>query len=656
NENDIKKIRNYLFFVITFYKSGEKTEENQGLQESDADRTVTVRLTTKNTDEWVQAYSGDGHTNTASLNVNGQVITDTATSYPKSEGVAKTGSSVGTATIDGREYPVFKYTLSLYGVNENSFDSNGKLTITDSYNGTYLKLYVKPENGTDSDWGELRWSWANNNNANQNGRTSYADNNGTLTITADKSEFVLDGNGLYNSVYQIYYYLIVKDLDALNAIEQASISVADHKVELGNEATWDTFKDNVTIDYEYPAVEKTQLTHADSNGVVKYKIVLNPDRLTLNNGEPMEMLDSATNITIDYSTIAIETDPHADVTYYYRGYTGYFTIPDRTKVTITYSARVIGDGEVPISNEATMKGFKDSTSSTETSGSSGDGNLNIDWVVVYKHEWRKMENGLNGAVYVLTDESGNPILYPANAKNGKVGQPVTFTTGRIDLNQLPDGTFVGEDENDHNYRDGYAWIYLSKDETGLAFQKGITYYFKEYSAPAGYQKDDTIFTFTIAEHPDYDDWEYYKGDVLRLADSKVDGNLKIEKTFDGASNLTDTQKKQITFKITGVDSNGNAIKIPYTTDKDGNYVYADESGLVISYADFENGIYKLEALPNGTYTVTETATALGGYTYKSTTYTVDGTETSAADLSGTVTIDDNTEHVFSYTNKYEEIP
>ena len=652
--------------VVTFYKSGEKTEANQGLLESESDRTITVKLTTKNTDEWVQAYSGDGHTNTASLNVNGQVITDQATSYPKSEGVTKTGSYVGTTTIEGREYPVFRYTLSLYDVSDNSFDSNKKLTITDSYNGTYLKLLVKPENGEGADWGELRWSWANGNNANQNGRTNYSDNNGTLTITADKSEFVLDGNGLYNSVYQIYYFLIVKDQDALNAIEQASISASDHKVPLGNEATWGTFKDNVTIDYEYPAVDKTQLTHADSNGLVRYKIVLNPDKLMLNGGQPMEMLDSATNITIDYSTIVIESDPQANINYYYRGYTGYYTIPDRTKVTITYSARVIGNGSVPISNEATMKGFKDSTSSTESGGSSGSGNLNIDWVLVYKHEWRQMEKGLNNAVYVLTDEEGNPILYPANAKGGLAGQPVTFTTGSLDLHALPDGTYVDNDGKPiepadpanptspyPNVRDGYAWIYLSKDETGLAIQKGITYYFKEYSAPAGYQKDDTIFSFTIAEHPDYDDWEYYKGDVLRLADSKVEGNLEIQKSFVGAENLTDTQKKQITFKITGVDSNGDAIRIPYVIDRDGNYIYADESGLEISYADFENGVYKLDALPNGTYTVTETNYVLGGYTHVSTTYTVDGTTGTAEDLSGSVTITDRTKHTFAYTNTYQ---
>lgn len=633
--------------VITFYKSGEKTDANRGLREGDSERTVTIKLATENTSEWVQEYSGDNHTNTASLDVNGQVVTDTAVSNPKSEGVAKTGNYEGTIIINGREYPVFKYTLNLYGVSDASFDNNGKLTLTDEYNGEYLKLLVK---STDEDWGELRWSWANKNNAYQGGRTTWTDINGLLTITADKNEFVLDGNGLYSPVYQIYYYLIVKDETTLDTLERVSINAADHKVPIENTVTWGDFHDEVTIDYEYPGVDKEQLGHADSKGMVKYKIVLNPDKQTLNNGEPMEMQDSATNITVDYSTIQIETDPAADITYYYRGYTGYYTIPDRTKVTITYSARVIGDGEVPISNDAVMKGFKDSTSATETGDSSGSGNLNIDWVVVYKHEWRKMDKGLNDAVYVLTDEDGNPILYPTTAKNGLVGQPVTFTTGNIDLNALPDGTRLAEETN---YRDGYAWLYLDKDQTGLAFQKGITYYFKEYEAPPGYQKDDTIFTFTISEHPDYDDWEYHKGDILRLADSKVEGNLEISKTFVGAENLTDTQKQQITFKITAVDNTGAPMKIPYTKDTDGNNVYSDETGLEITYADFENGVYKLEALPDGIYTVIETNAELGGYTHTSTTYLVDGETGNEDDYSGTITISDSTKHTVAYTNNYE---
>ena len=47
-----------------------------------------------------------------------------------------------------------------------------------------------------------------------------------------------------------------------------------------------------------------------------------------------------TNQSIDYSSIRVSG---AGVTYDYSGYTGTFTIPDETKVTITYTTRVLGE-------------------------------------------------------------------------------------------------------------------------------------------------------------------------------------------------------------------------------------------------------------------------------------------------------------------------
>ena len=171
-----------------------------------------------------------------------------------------------------------------------------------------------------------------------------------------------------------------------------------------------------------------------------------------------------------------------------------------------------------------MKGYRDDETNTTSVSATGSGNINIEWALIYKHEYRKMEHGLNGAVYVLTDRNGNPIVYPATAKSASgftPGQPVTFTTSRLDLYHTPDG--VDHYNGAHNERDGYAWVFLDKEKTGLALQKGITYYFKELTPPPGYQRDNTIFNFTIAEHPDYDDYEYYSGDVLRIADSSLIG-------------------------------------------------------------------------------------------------------------------------------------
>ena len=653
--------------LITFYKSGEKTDENKGLQASASDREIKVSLTTKNNPDWVIAYSGDDHWNYAELNVDGQVITDKDKSNPVSEGISKTGSYFKTVEINGRQYPVFKYTVSLYGVNDDSFSGNPSvLTFVDDYDERYLKLYYEPANYS----GDLLVKdKSGNTDATDYSIVGYNENGGKVTFTARKTQFKKDGNGMYSSVYTMDYYLIVKedaDNTFLNALELASINAADkdYYVAIDNSVQWGTYNDSVTIDYKYPAVDKKILSSDGSKREAKFEIVLNPDKLTLNGGDAMELQDSAENLSIDYSTIQIETDPASaasDITYYYRGNTGYFSIPDSTKVTLRYTARIIGDGSVTYSNEAILKGFRDSTTKTESVSSSASGSLNIEWVLIYKHAFRKMEKPLNGAEYVLTDRNGNPILYPASAQtftdvNGvevKPGYPVIFRTHYMDVNDTPDGQGTSAGKKTADYRNGYAWVFLDRAKTGLALQKGITYYMKEYKAPTGYQKDDTIYTFTIAEHPDYTDYEYYSGDILRIADSPVDGVLEIRKTLDGTHNLTDTQKKQITFEITAVDSDGEAMEFPYSRKSDDEYLCTDK--LTVSYADFVDGVYRLEALPYGTYTVKETGKDLDGYVWKSTTYTVDDVTKTESDYSGSVSIiKENKEHTFEYTNSYEK--
>ena len=665
--------------IVTFYKTGEKTEANQGMLENDTERTITLTFTTKNNSDWVSNYPGEDHWNNVSLDANGQVLTDNAKSNPVNEGVDKTGFYAGTIEKNGKQYPIFHYTLSLYGVTEQSFlEDDGTtakdLVVTDTFDNNYLELYT----GYTDDRG-----WKAQYNQNQYGeiksKANVSVDGNKITITSGSDEFetysvTVDGqtNQVYRNAYVLDYYLIVKD-EKLNTIKEQSLS---NPIILHNEVTWDEFEDKEDIEYKYPVVDKEMLGVDKDTHIAKFKIVLNPDKMMLNGGADMTMTDSATNLSIDYSTLKFETDPAGkeDIEYYYSGHTGYFTIPDQTKVTITYDARVVGDGTVSFSNEAKMNGYSDETKTTETMTDSGKGNIEIDWVLVYKHELRQMNKALNGAVYVLTDEDGNPLLYPESASGNRGGTPITFTTRKLNLHELPDGLYV---MNDGTYKslaeieglygslqaaiaaeaytpeekDGYTWIYLDMEEDGMALNKGVTYYFKEYSAPDGFQKSELVYSFTIAEHPDYDEWEYYKGDILRFADAPKEGVLNIEKSFDGVENLSENQKEQIKFLVTGVDADGNAIKIPYGGGDQPKY--APVTGLEISYKDFENGKYSLEGLPLGTYTVKETAWDLSGYTYTETTYKVDDVDGSGTEKTGVVTITDSSkEHTVSYVNKY----
>ena len=617
--------------VITFYYLDENNNRVEGLKGTGTQRTVTVVLKTKNDESWLERI-GDTHVNNVKLDVNGQVVTTTASAVPPSKGIAKSGKFVEKVTIDGIDYPVYKYTISLHGVEAADF-ADGPIRIIDDYDDAYLALYEDK-----GDWFDWTFHWANNsghtNTWLKTASGNLLDEDGKLTFIVTENNLAKDDNGEFVSSYYLTYYMIVKDEAAIAALNAGSLASDTYSVMLNNEVYWGDFSDQYDVEYQYPAVDKTLLSTDVSKRLANYKIVLNPAKVMMNGGEAMTMEDTAENISIDYQTIAITVEPADgvsasvdDVTYYYSGYTGYYTIPDQCKVTITYSARIIGDGQVTFTNEAIMKGFSDKTTQTETVSSVAEGQLEINWIRLFKHVRGEMNKPLNGAEYTLCDAEGNIILYPAIASEDLAGKPVTFTTGTAFTAPGTSGT-----------HDGYVQIYLSQDTAGMSFQKGHTYYLKETKAPEGYQLSTRIYRFTIADHPDYNDYEYYNDDVMRLADSPEKGVLEVRKTFDGAENLTDTQKQQITFTIVGVNAENEEI-----------------FNEMISYADFTDGKYRLANLDPGTYTVTETGWELGGYDYLETTYTIDG-ETGTAERTGTVIITEDTlstEHVAEFTNKYE---
>ena len=101
--------------------------------------------------------------------------------------------------------------------------------------------------------------------------------------------------------------------------------------------------------------------------------------------------------------------------------------------------------------------------------------------------------------------------------------------------------------------------------------------------------------------------------------SRDKGSLKLTKVFDGDigdGDLTDEQKKAITFTVTGPNN------------------YKEE----VTYDQFTDGSYTINNLPTGIYQVVETgADMAGGYNHK-VTYSVDGKATVVKDQTGEITI------------------
>ena len=109
-----------------------------------------------------------------------------------------------------------------------------------------------------------------------------------------------------------------------------------------------------------------------------------------------------------------------------------------------------------------------------------------------------MTKPIAGVTFTLVDENGEPVLYTkTSSKAGHVhnaGDPVTYITGP----------------------DGYAEIKPSEEDDGFSIQKGITYYLKETGTPSDYAYNNTIYRFTISDHPNYSRYEYHSGDIMKI--------------------------------------------------------------------------------------------------------------------------------------------
>ena len=651
-------------FTLTFYKDGEHTQS--GLNATGRARQITVTFKTDNDPEWVANSRNTEHENKVSFQGDNSTVYDSDKGVIARTGIEKTSYGHKVITVDGVEKIAFEYTIDLYGVTED--DLRDGLVVTDDYDETrleFLDISGKEIGGFNTWWVQV---FQNGYNGGERKETKFVpgDADGKLTFNITSDNLPRDNGKLYPR-YQIRYYLVAKDSATLL---QESLGKEDHIVTIDNKASWGDSEDNATVDYSYPGVTKSNIAPSSANdqnvtydpntGNTGFKIVINPDKLELNGGDPMTLEDVFTdNLSVDYSSIKVVVEPadgvqgEQTVTYDYKGNKGIYNIPDKCKVTITYDARVIGKpGEwVSYGNTATMKGFTDSASGSAQMSGSGEGGFNIYSVKLFKYSAGHMERGLEGAQFTLVDEYGNPIVYPDAANNAaKRGQPITFTT----------------DEK------GYVNINLNEQEDGVSLQKGITYYLKETMPPSSHAINNTTYRFTISDNPNYSNYEYHSGDIVKVYDWPIMGRIEIKKTIEGPSNLTEEDKKRITFEVTGKYSDGTTIKAddegyPIALEDLAAYTAEERAALAdykvsVSLADFTHDVYVMADLVDGTYTVKETAATLPGYSSvqtSNTTYEVDTDgqrKEGAADVTGqteaTVTITNQSKYAVNYTNTY----
>ena len=651
-------------FTLTFYK--DENHETPGLNATGKARHIIVTFKTDNDPLWITDANKreENHTNNVSFQGDNATVYDNDSGKVPQTGIEKKSNGYKTVTINGQEKIVFLYEIDLTGVSDADFEGGKNLEFTDDYDETYLEFLdvsnTESIDGLDVYGAQRFWNLYGGESS-QN-RIVPTDNNGVLTFSVGKNDLPKNGQEYFKG-YKLIYYLVAKDSTKLL---NDSLAQSDRTVTISNKVKWGDFKDDVDVDYGYPALVKDNIapstasdpntTYDSETGKTGFRIVINPEKLELNNGNTMTLEDVFSgNLSVDYSSIVIVTDP-ADkkVTYDYKGNKGIYQIPDKCKVTITYDARVIGEpGQwVTYGNEVHMNGFSDDAGGRAWMGGSAEGSFNIYSVELYKYSAGHMEVGLNGATFTLVNENGDPIVYPDEATNEKAGDPITFTT------HTKDG------------KDGYVTISLNEQVDGMSLQKGITYYLKETTSPNTHAINNTIYRFTISDNPNYSNYEYHSGDIVKVYDWPVMGKIELNKEIEGPSNLTEEDKKKITFEITGTYDDGTAIKVDedgYPIEKVDLAKYTEEEvaelkdfKVNISYADFTDGKYVMADLVDGIYTVKETAAALPGYNdvaTVSTTYEVDddGQRKGDEQQSGkeaTVTITDHSKYVMNYKNTY----
>ena len=362
------------------------------------------------------------------------------------------------------------------------------------------------------------------------------------------------------------------DGDTLTLDYTADTTAVDHAAFAYNsESGQAELKNTLTLDYVYGETE-TPAESKDASASVDYtpltrefvrlegswaywKVTVNPEGYKLNGGNEMTLADTFDDgvltdaeQVIDYHNVAV--DPN-DVAYDYRGSTGTFVIPDMTPVTITYRTRITAEPEqvAYFRGTAVLKSSEDVVIASSTAGATEKGiviypsasdvaGFGTNYMVkLYVYADGAMQTGLEGAKFILMDANQRPLEYKMGENEG---QPVTFTTGS----------------------DGYADVDLHDEEAGdVAIGKNTRYYLEMIQTPAGYQKDNTLYSFMIRDNPDYSNYEYYNGDTLKMRLYTAEPGLKVALRFSGSYALRDDQKDNVIAVLQKMEGEGNWVEV-----------------------------------------------------------------------------------------------
>ena len=521
--------------TVKFYKTVGETE-TEGLIGGTAKRDIYIEFTTINNEKWLEYAQNVSwlkeHKNTAVLSNGSQEVKAEAEVTPIKSSFNKEFDGFSTTQLsDGTTVPMLKYEIVFTGLSQND------VTITDTFDSTYFEYYLpKDTESWEADY--LRGGNQYSQDHKGSSRVNVSASAGSIVFTLTKASIPMNGES-YFSHYKLVYYLRVKSAEALRQLNNLAYQSDGGTVPVTNTATSILGNDSVTSNYIVDTVTKEILNNNDLNAqgidpsTVKphFQIVANPSAQDLDpDSNTIKLTDSYSGLSVEYDTIT--ANPSEGVTWNASGNTITFTIPDSTRVEISYYARIVGNGNTEIKNKVSLNGQEKDSNRTVNVRSSGAGTVSIPSIKILKHKYGDMTTVLQGAKFELYKDTGS----------GKFEDAVQVKTRQTDTPVL----FITDDK-------GKCTITEQTGEDGWDLLWNKKYFLKEVEAPSGYLLIDynPEFTITDGDVADYKKYIFLDKDIIRIADKKIEvkKSLEVNKAIIGSA-----PEENYTFTMTPVSA------------------------------------------------------------------------------------------------------
>ncbi len=530
--------------IITFTKDNGQP----GLTGTGLARTIHVHLTTEADHDWLLFAESESrartHTNNAIVRLNGQDLDVVASvSYNTTEYDMEKKLKGKYATSTEPPLPVYVYWIVLENVNDNAFNANGWLTITDTFDAEYLAYHPTYSVDTDDDQ-DAEWN-VNHPNGYIYGNTQWnkdtlmdmyrgpyvvdpSSSEGELIFKVHRDSLPKSGTA-YFPYYTIAYALQIKDAETLNRMQEEALHNDGLKVSLGNTAYNEKFGSHTIVtEYKVEALEKELLSEEDNESTgthdLHFQVMVNENGLMIGDEDTITLKDTLSSLSFDYTSIVVDPQLEGDILNR-TGNSIIFTLHNAMPYTITYTARLIGIHDVHWANKAELFGYTSGVSgvsSSETGGSGTYGNYSMN---VKKYEEGNMNKGLPATFELYEartkDASGQDIAEPDWIKVGEF--TTDAATGLYQIGNITrPGTTEAQSLRPYSFHDAEG-----HEQFGASY--GWRYRIREIIEPPGYQKTTVVYEFGISDIPSYvAPYNYLNDDTVTIINQPIGLPVSVE--------------------------------------------------------------------------------------------------------------------------------